>query len=108
MELIIAWKKIVWQLRGAFSRSRTFYWAVIVIMGFCTRQDSMGGVSSFIRSIGIRPLSYQRLIDFFHSDAIDLCKLTELWGKAIFKFFQPFLVTLRGRVDRGNRTLNPP
>ena len=96
MELMIAWKKIVWQLRGAFSRSRTFYWAVIVIMGFCTRQDSMGGVSSFIRSIGIRPLSYQRLIDFFHSDAIDLCKLTELWGKAVFKFFQPFLVTLRG------------
>ena len=56
----------------------------------------MGGVSSFIRGIGIRPLFYQRLIDFFHRDAIDLCKLTELWGKAVFKLFQPFLVTLRG------------
>ena len=60
MELIRAWWSVVSQLEGAFSRKKPFYWAVMVIMGFCTRQDSMGGVSSFIRCVGIEPKKYQR------------------------------------------------
>ena len=44
MELIIMWRKIVWQLPlGAFLRSRAFYWA-ITIAGFCTCQYPLGGV----------------------------------------------------------------
>ena len=96
MDLIIALWSVVSQLEGAFSRKKTFYWATIVIMGFCTRQDSMGGVSSFVRSTGIHPKNYQRLLDFFHSNAIDLDKLTSLWVTTVFNVFKVFLITLNG------------
>ena len=87
-------RSIVSQLQGAFSRKRTFYWSVMVIMGFCTRQDSMGGISSFIRCVGIEPKKYQRLLAFFHSRAINLDKLTELWVATVFSFFKTLFVTL--------------
>ena len=96
MDLVISWWSIVSQLQGAFSRKRTFYWSVMVIMGFCTRQDSMGGVSSFIRCVGIEPKKYQRLLAFFHSRAINLDKLTELWVVTVFSFFKTLFVTLNG------------
>ena len=46
MELFIPLWMMVNQLKGAFSRERTFFWFVVVVLSFCVRQDSMGGVSS--------------------------------------------------------------
>ena len=55
----------------------------------------MGGVSSLIHYVSIRLSYFQRLIDFFYSDTINLPKLTKLWIKVVFKIFQPFIITLR-------------
>ena len=97
MDLVVSLWEMVSQLEGAFSRQQTFRWAFLVIVGFCTRQDSMGGVTAFIRSVGIRSQYYQRLTDFFHSKAIDLKKLTCLWVGIVFLKFQKFLLTVKGR-----------
>ena len=94
MDLVVSWWMIVSQLSVAFSRKQTFYWAIISLLGFCTRQDFMGGLTGFMRSIGIRSKYYQRLDDFFHSDAINLDKLSHTWSKIVFNIFCPFLLTI--------------
>ena len=83
-------------MRNAFSRQRTFFWFIVAVMCFCMRSDSIGGVSSFIRSSNLVPSCYQRLLHFFHSQAIDLGTLTHLWVGIVFQIFQGFLVTLNG------------
>ena len=58
----------------------------------------MGGVSAFIRSVGIRSKYYQRLDDFFHSNGINLKCLTNLWVKVVLHFFKSYLLTVNGRL----------
>ena len=96
MELVVSWWDIVSQLAVTFSRKQTFWWAALTILGFCTRQDSMGGVTGLIRSVGIKPKYYQRLDDFFHSNAIKLDKLSQVWVSVVLKVFKPFFWTLNG------------
>jgi hypothetical protein len=36
MMLWMAWWEMVWQLRSAFSRERTFLWSAATLAGFCT------------------------------------------------------------------------
>ena len=96
MELILSWWTIVSQLQTAFTRKKTFYWAVIVVMGFCTRDDSLGGVTSFIRCLRFKPKYYQRILHFFQSSAIKLDQLIRCWVKVVLQQFRPLLVN--GRV----------
>ena len=98
MELTVAWWSLVSQLRPAFAREKTFNWAIIVIMGFCTREDSLGGVSSFVRCLEINPKYYQRILHLFASSAVKLEELALRWSGVILKFFKPFLFTANGRI----------
>jgi len=93
----IPWIKIVCELRPAFSRTRTFCWAVLALMGFSTRHD-LFGVSSFIRATGIKDRYYQCSLDFFTSTAINLQKLTAIWVSIALKIFKQHIVTFNGRV----------
>jgi hypothetical protein len=43
------------------------------------------GVTSIVRALGLVPICYDRLLDFFHSPALDLDKLTRLWRGLVFK-----------------------
>ena len=96
MEMIkIGWSMVL-PLQDAFMRNRTFYWAVMAIMGFCSRQDSLGGVTSWVRCTGVNPDKYTQFVGLFHSTGLRLKKLTEPWVGIVFKTFNPFLVTLRG------------
>lgn len=95
--LWIAWIKVVWELRPAFSRSRTFYWGVLVLMAFCVRND-LSGATGLVRSAGIRTRLYPRLLDFFHSSAVDLEKLTSLWAQVCLRAVGSRLVRFNGRM----------
>lgn len=95
--LWISWIKIVWELRPAFSRTITFFWAVLALMGLSTRQD-LFGVTSFVRAIGISPEYYQSFLDFFSSKAIKLEKLTTMWVTLALKIFKNNLVVFNRRV----------
>jgi len=94
MRLWKSWFKCVLQLRGACSRSRSFSWMVLVLAGFCIRDDNFG-VTSFVRSLKLRGVAYKRLLYTFHNPAICIDKLTELWIKLILKIFKP--ITHDGR-----------
>ena len=82
MELWIFWWEIVSALRPAFSRQQTFLWFASALAGMIVRQDC-AGVSSFVRSLGLGECYYDRLLDFFHSEAVNLQMLRRLWTAAV-------------------------
>lgn len=71
-------------------------WMLVVLMGFCVREDLLG-VTSFVRALGLVPICYDRLLDLFHSDALRLDQLTALWTRLVLAR-HPSLVRCNGRV----------
>jgi len=97
MQLWITWWSLVRPLRPAFSRSRTFLWFGAALAATCVRSD-LSGVTSLIRALGLKEAGYDRMLDFFHSKAMDLQELTRRWVGVLIKFLRPFLYPLNGRV----------
>jgi hypothetical protein len=87
--------QVFFELRPAFSRLRTAQWAALLVLGFCIRRDT-AGVTSFVRTFGLRPNSYQALLDSFSSQAVKLDILNQLWLKLCLKIFNP--VMAQGRI----------
>lgn len=87
MELWITWYGTASQLSSAFSRKRTFLWFLIVLAGLSIRED-LFGVTSLVRALSLKEKSYDSLLKFFHSDAVNLEKLHILWAKLALKIFQ--------------------
>ncbi len=79
------WWNLACQLRPACARTRTFLWMSLCLAGFSTRKDLLG-VTSIVRALGLEPACYDRLLDFFHSPALDLNKLTRAWCALVFRF----------------------
>lgn len=97
MELWIAWWNQVRQLRPAFSRTRTFIWFAVALAATCVRGDFLG-VTSLIRALGLQERCYDRLLDCFHSRALDLEALTRRWVSLLLSTLKPFLYTVQGRL----------
>lgn len=89
------WFVLVKELRPAFSRDRTFLWFVVCLAGLSIRSD-LFGVTSIVRSIGLKSIYYDRLLDFFHSKAVSPDNLARIWVRIVLKYF-PKLVTFNGR-----------
>ncbi len=78
------WWILVCELRSACARTRTFLWMATCLAGMTVRGDLMG-VTSIVRGMGLVAACYDRLLDFFHSPALDLDKLTHLWRGLVFR-----------------------
>lgn len=78
------WWNLLYELRSACARTRTFLWMSLCLAGFSTRKDLLG-VTSIVRALGLEPACYDRLLDFFHSPALDLYKLTRAWCALVFR-----------------------
>ena len=89
------WWKLVCELRPACARTRTFLWMATALAGMTVRGDLMG-VTSIVRALGLLPAGYDRLLDFFHSSALDLDQLTRLWCSLVFKA-NPGILRVRGK-----------
>ena len=89
------WWNLACQLRPACSRTRTFLWMMTTLAGMTVRCDRVG-VTSIVRALGLQPIYYDRLLDFFHSAALDLDKLTRIWRNLIFKV-HPGILRVEGR-----------
>src|SRR4030042_1039842 len=89
------WWKLVCELRSACSRTQTFLWMAVCRAGMATRKDLMG-VTSIVRALGLVPACYDRLLDFFHSSALNLGKLTRLWCDLVFRV-HPGILRVNGR-----------
>jgi hypothetical protein len=84
MPLWTQWYLVVAPLRAACSRTRSFLWLLAALAGICARDDLLG-VTSIVRTLGLAPRCYDRLLDFFHSPAVDLTRLTRLWTQRAFE-----------------------
>jgi len=89
------WWELVCELRSACARPRTFLWMGVCLAGMTTRKDLMG-VTSIVRALGLLPACYDRLLDFFHSRALDLAKLTCAWRTLVFRA-HPHILRVNGR-----------
>lgn len=88
MRLWWEWLKRVRELRPACRRSRTFFWMGLVLAGLCTRPEC-AGITSFVRGLALNPLAYPRFLHLFHSGALDLTALTEVWTRLVLRLFTP-------------------
>ncbi len=95
MLIWLKWWGIVKQLRESCSRNRTFMWLVALLIGITVRNDNLG-VTSIVRALGLKPHLYHRLLDFFHSSALPLDKLTQKWIDIVLANFP--LLKRNGRI----------
>ncbi len=89
------WWKLVCELRSACARKRTFLWMTLCLAGMTTRKDLMG-VTSIVRALGLVPTCYDRLLDFFHSSALNLDRITRVWCNLVFRV-HPRILRVNGR-----------
>jgi len=90
------WWTLVCQLRSTCARNRTFLWMALCLAGMTTRKELLG-VTSTVRALGLEPACYDRLLDFFHSPALDLSKLTRIWCALVFRL-NPGILRVNGRA----------
>jgi hypothetical protein len=67
----------------------------VVLVGFTIRVDLLG-VTSIIRALGLLECCYDRLLDFFHSKALSIQKLTQVWINIVLKYLP--LLKRNGRI----------
>lgn len=96
MRLWKIWFGVVQQLRPACSRSRTFLWMSAALAAITVRSD-LTGITSLVRALGLKADCYERMLALFHSSALDLKKLTQLWVKIILNI-QPGILRVNGRM----------
>ena len=97
MELWSEWWIQVRQLRPAFRRERTFIWFAVALGAISVRSDLLG-VTSMVRALGLQERYYDRLLDWFHSRALDLEALTRCWARLLLVALKPFLYTIGDRI----------
>jgi len=88
------WWILVCELRSACARTQTFLWMTLCLAGMTTRKDLLG-VTSIVRALGLDAACYDRLLDFFHSSALDLHKLTNAWCALVLRF-HPAILRVNG------------
>ena len=96
MNLWFAWMQIASQLRQGCSRNSAFLWMLMALIGMTVRNDYLG-VTGYVRALGSKPRYYKRFLDFFHSTAVDLDKLTHVWIGIVIKYF-PGVLRVNGKL----------
>src|SRR5581483_4136692 len=90
------WWDAIWLLRPVFSRLRSFLWFATAVAGLTVRTELLG-VTSIVRGLALKPLLYDRLLDHFHSTAVNTEALAALWTRVALKLF-PAAVRVNGRL----------
>jgi len=95
MSLWIPWWNAIWRLRPAFSRLRSFLWFATAVAGFAVRTELLG-VTSLVRALKLDASCYNKLVDHFHSPAVQLDRLAALWTQTVLRLF-PQPLRINGR-----------
>ena len=96
MALWIHWWNAIWLLRPASSRTRSFMWFTTAVAGLTVRTEMLG-VTSVVRALKLHARFYDRLLDHFHSDAIQPDALAALWARVVLRLF-PHPLRVNGRL----------
>jgi hypothetical protein len=99
--LWLHWWNVIWLLRPAFSRLRTFMWFATAVAGMTARTELLG-VTSIVRALALQPRFYDNLLDLFHSSAVKLDRLSVLWTQAVLRLFPAPLLVNGRRVVVGD------
>lgn len=91
MPLWLEWFRCVLDLRPACSRARTFLWMSLALVGLSIRAE-LGGVTSFVRAVGLAGDTYPKLLHLFHSPALEVDRLTSCWVGLVRRLFTPLRV----------------
>jgi len=70
------------QFKNIFSRTRSFNWFVITIIGLMLCNDGIG-VTSIIRELCLNPKYYESLLHFFRSRAWNIEEVTKRWTSIV-------------------------
>ena len=97
MSLWMPWWNAIWRLRPAFSRLRTFLWFATAVAGFTVRTELLG-VTSLVRALKLEARFYNKLVDHFHSPAVQLDRLAALWTHTVLRLF-PQPLRVNGRLS---------
>lgn len=89
------WWIAISRLRPAFSRTRTFFWFALSVMGMTVRIDTLG-VTSIVRALQLDQRFYPALRKNFHTAGVNLDALTALWSQVVLTLFSP--LTVNGRL----------
>jgi hypothetical protein len=95
MKLWRHWWNLVEQLRPACARHRSFLWLTVCLAAITVRGD-LWGVTSMVRALALKEACYDRILDFFHSKALDVATLTRCWVGVVLEF--PCLLRVNGRI----------
>ena len=95
MSLWMPWWNAIWRLRPAFSRLRSFLWFATAVAGFTVRTELLG-VTSLVRALKLEARFYNKLVDHFHSPAVQLDRLAALWTQTVLRLF-PQPLRINGR-----------
>ena len=95
MSLWMPWWNAIWHLRPAFSRLRSFLWFATAVAGFTVRTELLG-VTSLVRALKLEARFYNKLVDHFHSPAVQLDRLAALWTQTVLRLF-PQPLRINGR-----------
>lgn len=96
MSLWIHWCNAIWLLRPACSRTRSFMWFATAVAGLTVRTEMLG-VTSVVRALKLHARFYDRLLDHFHSEAIQPDTLAALWARVVLRLF-PHPLRVNGRL----------
>ncbi|CAN2041120.1 hypothetical protein GMMP15_20021 [Candidatus Magnetomoraceae bacterium gMMP-15] len=85
---------ILLSFRPCFSREASFYWFLIIMLGFIVRFDH-AGVTSFIRWLYLKPKHYDLMLRFFRTTSWKIESLLEHWVKIAVDLYP--IVKFNGR-----------
>ena len=89
MRLWLVWWSVIEPLREVCARQASFLWLAMTTAGICARGDLLG-VSSIVRTLGLAGRCYDRLLDFFHSPAVDPDRLSRKWTQQAMGLFPAY------------------
>lgn len=84
-------------LRPAFSRNSTYFWFLASVMGFALCQEHTSTITAFVRALNLQESTYHSLLHFFHSSAVNLGELCQLWSGWFISTFSDRHVEIAGR-----------
>jgi hypothetical protein len=91
--------KLLWPLRSAFTKNRTFFWFAATVAGLAAGRDDIGGVSCITRNLCMSGRGYAALLRFFRSSGVCLEELCQLWlNHALDLLFKHSMVTIDDRM----------
>lgn len=80
MELCQRWEQILYALRPAFRREKTFEWFVLLIWGVLL-STAPPAVTSYVNALGLSERYYAQALHWFHARAFSVDRLCAHWSR---------------------------